>query len=336
MRVASLRPSLVRQDGRSQDGRPLVPWLWTVEPMDLTSQQRTAVRWSPLLLDLIVQAPDRATAARRVGRSGIPVFPCIPGGKRPLTDHGFQDASADTGVIGSWWQRWPDANIGVPTGSASGVDVVDVDVRDDDSGFGAFERARRAGFVDGWAWLVRTPSGGLHAYFPRTSVGEQRSWQVPSQHIDFRGDGGYIIIPPSRTTTDDGVDHRYRLIAVAEHHRPAQVDASGLRGFLDPPRRLRPPPDVPAIGRAPDKLAAWVASRPEGARNGGLFWAACRMAEDGHDLSSTTSLLGQAARAAGLPEAEALATIRSAFRIVARAAPAPPARPTRAVEAVGL
>jgi hypothetical protein len=304
--------------------------------MEHLAQRHASARWSPQLQHTLAQATDVATAATHLADCSIPVFPCVPGGKQPLTVHGFHDASTDTEVVRSWWRRWPDANIGVPTGSASGVDVVDVDVHDDDSGFGSFERARRAGFVEGWAWLVRTPSGGLHAYFPRTSVGEQRSWQVPSQHIDFRGDGGYIIIPPSSATTHDGVDHHYRLIAVAEHHRPTQVDAPGLRGFLDPPKPLRPPPDVPSIGRAPDKLAAWVASRPEGARNGGLFWAACRMAEDGHDLSSTTSLLGQAAHAAGLPEAEAIATIRSAFRIAARVAPAPPARPTRAVEAVGL
>jgi hypothetical protein len=304
--------------------------------MDHLAQRHASGRWSPQLQHALAHAPDLATAATHVADCSIPVFPCVPGGKQPLTVHGFHDASTATDVVRSWWRRWPEANIGVPTGSVGGVDVVDVDVHGIRSGFGAFERARRAGFVEGWAWLVRTPSGGLHAYFLRTTVTDQKSWQVPSQHIDFRGDGGYVIVPPSSALTDDGVDHRYRLIAVAEHHWPTQVDALGLRGFLDPAKPLRPPPDVPSIRRVPDKLAAWVASRPEGARNGGLFWAACRMAEDGHDLSSTTSLLGQAAHAAGLPEAEALATIRSAFRIAARVAPAPPARLTRAVEAVGL
>ena len=204
------------------------------------------------------------------------------------------------------------------------------------SGFAAFEHARRAGFVEGWAWLVRTPSGGLHAYFLRTSEREQRSWQVPSKHIDFRGDGGYIIVPPSRVTGEDGVTRSYQQIAVAEHHNPWPVDANGLRGFLDPPRPMRPPTDIPAVGARPDKLAAWVASRPEGGRNGGLFWAACRMAEEGHDLSTTTSLLGEAAYAAGLPEREAMATIRSAYRIATRLGPANQPRPTQAVEAVGL
>ena len=300
------------------------------------SQQSATARWSPRLLNSIVHAPDLATAAEHLGASEVPVFPCVAGGKRPLTVHGFQDSSADTDVIRSWWQRWPDANIGVPTGSASGVDVVDVDVHDTGSGYAAFEHARRAGLVEGWAWLVRTPSGGLHAYFLRTSAIEQRSWQVPSQHIDFRGDGGYIIVPPSGVTGDDGVTRSYQQIAVAEYHQPRPVDASGLRGFLDPPRPMRPPLDVPAMGTHPDKLTAWVASRPEGARNGGLFWAACRMAEDGHDLSIATSMLGEAAYSAGLPEREALATIRSAYRRAAQPSPPTPAHHLRVVQAMGL
>ena len=295
-----------------------------------------AVRWSPQLLHELDISPDLATAAQTLGDAGIPVFPCVPGGKRPLTAHGFQDASSDPDVIGRWWRHQPDANLGVPTGAAGGVDVVDVDVHRGESGYAAFEHARRAGFVEGWAWLVRTPSGGLHAYFLHDQAREQRSWQVPSKHVDFRGDGGYIVVPPSRVIGEDNVVRGYRPIAIAEHHRPRPVDAAGLRGFLDPPRLMRPPTDLPAVGARPDKLADWVASRPEGARNGGLFWAACRMAENGHDLSTTTSLLGEAAYAAGLPEREAMTTIRSAYRITTRLGPVNQPRPTTAVEAVRL
>jgi len=293
-------------------------------------------RWSPQLLNDIASAPDLATAAELLGTSAIPVFPCVPGGKRPLTPHGFQDASADLGVINSWWRHQPDANIGVPTGAVGGIDVVDVDVHETGSGYAAFEHARRAGFVEGWAWMVRTPSGGLHAYFLRADQRQQRSWQLPGKHIDFRGDGGYIIVPPSQVTGADGVSCSYQQIANAENRRPGPVDAAGLRGFLDPPRPMRPPADLPATGVRPDKLADWVASRPEGARNGGLFWAACRMAEEGHDLSTTTSLLGEAAYSAGLPEREAMSTIRSAYRIARRLGSVTDPRPTNAVEAVGL
>lgn len=287
------------------------------------------------MLHELTNTPNLSAAADQLADRDIPVFPCAPGGKRPLTKHGFQDASTDPAIIGSWWTRWPDANIGIPTGAASGVDVVDVDVHPTGSGFPAFEAARRAGFVKNWSWLVRTPSGGTHAYFVRDTAREQRSWQVPRKHIDFRGDGGYIIVPPSRVIREDGVSRPYRQIAMAVHHLPGPVDASGLRGFLDPPRPASPPTDMPAVGSRPDKLAAWVAARPEGGRNGGLFWAACRMAEEGQDFNAALSLLGEAAGTAGLPEREALTTIRSAYRIATRLGPGRP-RPTNAVEAVGL
>lgn len=299
--------------------------------------QRAATdRWSPRLLHELANAHDLFAAAGYLVDRDIPVFACAPGGKRPLTAHGFQDASTDPAIVGSWWRRWPEANIGIPTGAASGVDVVDVDVHPTGTGFPAFEQARRARFVEGWAWLVRTPSGGAHAYFPRGAASEQRSWQVPAKHIDFRGDGGYIIVPPSRIPGDDGVARPYRQIATAEHHQPGPVDAAGLRGFLDPPRPMRPPAGMPGLGSRPDKLAAWVTARPEGGRNGALFWAACRMAEEKHDFNAASSLLGDAACAAGLPEREAWATIRSAYRIATRLGPVNPPRPTNAVEAVGL
>jgi hypothetical protein len=75
---------------------------------------------------------------------------------------------------------------------------------------------------------------------------------------------------------------------------------------------------MPAVGSRPDKLADWVASRPEGARNHGLFWAACRLAEQGHPFDSTAHLLGDAARTAGLCDREAKTTIRSAYRNASR------------------
>jgi Bifunctional DNA primase/polymerase, N-terminal len=291
-------------------------------------------RWSPRLPIELSEASDLAAASAMLARRGIPVFPCATGGKQPLTNHGFRDATHELTTVQGWWRRWPDANIGMPTGAPSGVDVVDVDVHPAGSGFGAFERARAAGHVVGWAWLVRTPSSGVHAYFLRSGPEAQRSWQVPSRHIDFRGDGGYIILPPSRVATADGTTRRYELIAVAQH-LPEPVDAGALRSFLEPPRPTPPPHRMPGVRSRPDKLATWVAGRPVGARNHGLFWAACRMLEEGNPFNATADLLGDAARSAGLSEQEAMTTIRSAYRITAGLQASSTARPTT-VEAVSL
>src|SRR5699024_3406300 len=69
--------------------------------------------------------PDAAVA---FAEAGVPVFPCAPDGKQPITRRGFHDASTDPGRVRAWWGRFPAANIGMPTGAASGVVVVDVDV----------------------------------------------------------------------------------------------------------------------------------------------------------------------------------------------------------------
>jgi hypothetical protein len=315
----------------------LVRRLRTVVGMNFSPPpSKSSDRWSPNLLRQLAAARHLPSAANVLAAHGVPVFPCTPGGKRPLTAHGFLEASTDPATVGSWWDRWPDANIGVPTGPVSGVDVVDVDVHSAGTGFGYFEQARRAGLVDGWIWLVRTPSGGAHAYFPSDGDREQRSWQVPGKHIDFRGDGGYIIVAPSRVTTDDGASHSYRHIAVARHHDPRSVDAARLRTFLDPPRPRQRPVDLPPVGARPDRLAAYVASRLEGGRNRSLFWAACRMAEEGHDFNTATSLLTEAACSAGLPEREARTTIQSAYRTATRLGSTISARPTNTIEGVRL
>src|SRR6478735_5000292 len=183
--------------------------------------------WTPSTMQRVAAEPTLAAAAIRYANLGIPIFPCVPGGKQPLTPNGFRDATSTARVVHGWWQRTPLANIGLPTGAGAGVVVVDVDVHHGGSGFAAFERARAQGLAEGWGWMVRTPSGGIHAYYPSAPDLEQRSWQVPSAHVDFRGDGGYIIAPPSRITVD-GASTVYEVIATASRH-PMCIDASGLR-----------------------------------------------------------------------------------------------------------
>src|SRR5262245_40189065 len=82
-------------------------------------------------------------AALEAARRGWPVFPlhqpvgagcscgeatCSNVGKHPRTAHGFRDATTDRAQIEAWWSRWPDANIGAPTGVA--FDALDIDHED--------------------------------------------------------------------------------------------------------------------------------------------------------------------------------------------------------------
>lgn len=268
-----------------------------------------------------------SAAAREFAAAGVPVFPCTSYGKRPATEHGFHDATTNLDQIEAWWRQSPGANIGVPTGAASGAVVVDVDVHGPVDGRASFDRAHRAGLVHGWELLVRTPTGGMHAYYPATPGSEQRSWQAARAGSDFRGDGGYIIVPPS-TCSIEGTTSGYQVEQV--NTGPARVlDAQRLRDFLDP----HPTPSRPASGgvdRDADvdvsRLAAWVAARGEGERNRGLFWAACRLAENGLPASDALDVLTAAASHAGLAEREIVTTVRSAYRTVH---PAPARRGAR-------
>ena len=202
-------------------------------------------------------------AAAAFARAGVPGFPCARDEKRPLTSAGFHDASYDLAQILAWWARWPEANLGVPTGSTSGIDVVDVDAKGvAGSGFPAFKRAVMAGLVDGELARVRTPSGGLHVYFPATRSRPQRCWQAAVARIDFRGTGGYVIAPPSILATNRGRAAYRRFSVSSAHTKP--VDAVALREFVDP-RRAQPStrsaPAAPVAAKLEDDMRARI---PEG------------------------------------------------------------------------
>ena len=253
-------------------------------------------------------------AARALATAGVPVFPCVPGEKRPLTRRGFHDATSSVDQVSTWWRRWPAANLAIPTGPTSGIEVVDIDIHPTGTGFPAFQRARREGIVHGWAALVRTPSGGLHVYFPADTARQQPSWQASKAHIDFRGTGGYILTPPSQVLQSDGQLRPYDLRSTGLVEA-APVDATQLRSFFDPRPTLRRDGAV-SPGRDLDvqRLGRWVAALGEGERNRGLFWAACRLAEAGTPPDATLHALGPAAEHAGLGAREIMATIRSAYR----------------------
>lgn len=266
------------------------------------------------LARLLAPGSDRSLGrvAGDLASAGVPVFPCVPGQKRPLTARGFHDASTDLAQIEHWWARWPEANLGLPTG-ASGVVVVDVDVREHVDGRESMRCALNAGRVGMPVFTVVSPSGGRHGYYPATPDVVQRSWQVARAGVDFRGDGGYILIPPSHTTAGS-----YRLATVRQG-AASGIDSDTLRDFLDPRPALKPRAADRGMAQSEPgvvvwRLAAWVAGLGEGERNRGLFWAACRAAE--HDITPATAVetLGAAAAEAGLGPREIAATVRSAYR----------------------
>jgi hypothetical protein len=94
--------------------------------------------------------------------------------------------------IARWWQRWPDANIGVVAGRVSGVVVLDVDPRNDG------KESLRA--LEGrMGELPQTPEdrtggGGRHLWFRCT--GELPS-AVLAPGLELKAEGSVVVAPPS-------------------------------------------------------------------------------------------------------------------------------------------
>jgi hypothetical protein len=137
-------------------------------------------------------------AALSYARHAIPVFPCEPGGKRPLTHNGFWDATTDEHRLRVWWGRWPYANVGIPTGKESGLLVLDVDPRE--GGPQSLTLLERHNRPLPRTTRSRTGGGGTHVFFrylPGEEVRNSAGWLGPG--LDVRGEGEYVVVPPSRT-----------------------------------------------------------------------------------------------------------------------------------------
>jgi Bifunctional DNA primase/polymerase, N-terminal len=159
-------------------------WLAAAEADDL--EQEALLRKQ---IDEHDQRPPRLLeAALAYAQWGWPVFPLKPSSKQPATPHGFKNATTNPRHITAWWTKYPDANIGLPTGHA--FDVIDIDVPD---GLPT-ERILREqdGEVHG---VVTTASGGTHYYVTPNGLGCLTRWQPGA---DYRGAGGYVVAPPSR------------------------------------------------------------------------------------------------------------------------------------------
>ncbi|MEW8000976.1 MAG: bifunctional DNA primase/polymerase [Candidatus Thiodiazotropha endolucinida] len=137
----------------------------------------------------------KSVAALEYAKLGIPVFPCK--GKRPLVAHGFKEATTDPETISGWWKKWPNANIGMPTGEISGIVGIDVDVKNGLEGNKGLYRLQQKYQSLPDTPQVLTPSGGIHYWFKYPGIPIKSTSGKLGKGIDIRGDGGYLVIPPS-------------------------------------------------------------------------------------------------------------------------------------------
>jgi hypothetical protein len=178
---------------------------------------------------------------------GYAVFPCVPGGKRPLTEHGLKDATNDADQISAWLAQHPSANWAIAT---DGLLVVDVDR-------GAEhwpEDEQKAKDLAAAAVIGLTPNG-RHFFF-RAPGAFRNSQSRLAEKVDTRGNGGYVVVAPS---TVNGKAYRWAS---------GSLDV-GPEGLTLPPQWI-----IDALAEPPAKAPAAVAGDSgtiaEGRRNATL------------------------------------------------------------------
>ena len=139
----------------------------------------------------MVTSNDLLTAALRYAELGYRVFPCAPGAKHPITQHGFKDATTDPAQIEQWWTQHPLVNVGIAT---EGLLVIDIDGVDTPWP-SDLERIADLAFAGA---VAQTPRDGRHYIFRRP---EGKRWRCSTGKlapgVDVRTDGGYIVAAPS-------------------------------------------------------------------------------------------------------------------------------------------
>lgn len=136
-------------------------------------------------------------AALNYAAMGWAVFP-VSKNKNPLTKNGCLDASKDPEVIKAWFTKYTGANVAIATGAVSGgLTIIDIDFDDDEckDGFDTFNKWMDANgcYIDSKS--VTTGRGGRHIYLTSTEPFGNKVGAM--KDIDIRGDGGYVVAPPS-------------------------------------------------------------------------------------------------------------------------------------------
>jgi hypothetical protein len=129
---------------------------------------------------------------------GFSVIPVRQNKKPYIKWEKFQKEKADDGLIQEWFNKWPRANVAIVTGPISGVDVIDVDSLEGEDQLIQLLGEDLSSFNPPTA---KTPGDGKHLYIKASGRGNAVGF-LPN--VDYRGNGGYIIAPPSQGSNGKG------------------------------------------------------------------------------------------------------------------------------------
>jgi replicative DNA helicase len=224
------------------------------------------------------EVPNMMEAALHYAGQGYPVFPvhspifkggcscgkanCNNIGKHPRTPHGFKDAVTDPLKIQEWWTECPDANIGIPTGRASGIVILDIDPRHGgdksldqlESQYGPLPETER----------IITGEGRHLTFLNPTNIIVKNATNLGGYAgLDVRGEGGYRLVPPSLHSSG----RRYERDGSSPHH--ASVLPEWLLGLMLKGQK--------AGSKANAKIESILAGVPEGQRDDAIFKMVCSL-----------------------------------------------------------
>lgn len=233
---------------------------------------------------------------------GWSVLPLVADEKRPLTRNGLYNATLLEDTINEWYNRWPDANIGIRTGAESGIIVLDVDVKNGAEGLKSLAELESEYGSLPVTLRATTPSGGQHLYFkhPGGKIKNRTSFRPG---LDLRCDGGYIVAPPS--SIDDKpyewVDPSLKIADAPEWL--VEIIKSKASSFGD-------------HSSSETHIVSGISGVPEGQRNDSVFRYAASLRSKGTPREEAeVSVLYKALNChPPLPEDEALRCLDSAYQ----------------------
>jgi hypothetical protein len=146
---------------------------------------------------------DMLHAALSYAATGLPVFP-VSAAKIPFKGSaGHKDASTDPDRVRAMWHARPGAMIAVATGDRCGYCVLDIDTREAHGADGR-ATAKKLGLSFAGGVIALTPSGGWHVWFKTGGQALPSKNGLIGPGLDFKADGGYVVVPPSRPDPKKG------------------------------------------------------------------------------------------------------------------------------------
>ena len=256
--------------------------------------------------------PQIAECALELASRGWRIHP-IKQDKKAILNEWQKIATTDETIIREWYEKWPQAGIGIATGAASNLVIIDIDVKDDGES-GLLKLEQRFGNLPKTI-TVKTGGGGRQLYYSYPSDCEIRNKVrlLGIKGVDVRGEGGYVVAPPSLHPSGNRYEWGTESETIAElpqHWRFALMKQASPDGVM-----IEAKPGGPK-GPLRDRTKSFIRGGAEqGERNQRLYEAACELAGAGYTRDEAEPYLTQGASRSTPPidRSEVMATLSSAF-----------------------